>query len=89
MHLDYRKAQKLDYKPTRYNPYYALALLGPSGHIAKDKGAYSSIITAIEHLDGYPPVMRLDTMVLKISRNTVNNALEEALNREILEKDVY
>lgn len=89
LYLDYRKAQKLNYNHMRYNPNYALILFGPVGHSAKDKGGYSSIITAIEQEDGYPPVMRLGTTALKISKTTVNTALEEALTRGILEKDVY
>lgn len=89
LYLDYRKAQKLNYNHMRYNPNYALILFGPVGHSAKDKGGYSSIITAIEQKDGYPPVMRLGTTALKISKTTVNTALEEALTRGILEKDVY
>lgn len=87
MDLDYRKVQKLNYNHMRYNSNYALALFGPIGHSAKDKGKYSRIIMAMEQVDGYPPVMRLCQNDLKITKTNFQEMLTEAIRGEIIETD--
>lgn len=79
LYLDYEKAQKLNYRKMYCNSRYALILFGPIGHSARDKGDYSSIITAIEGENGYPPVIRLGTNELKVTKTGFKKALADAI----------
>lgn len=87
LHLDYEKAQKLNYRSMYCNSRYALILFGPIGHSARDKGDYSSIITAIEGENGYPPVIRLGTNELKVTKTGFKKALADAIERGYIIQD--
>ena len=69
----------------RYNPNYALVLFEPIGHSARDKGEYGRIITAMEQVDGYSPVMRLGQNDLKITKTNFQEMLTEAIRDGIIE----
>lgn len=87
LYLDYEKAQKLNYRSMYCNSRYALVLFGPIGHSARDKGDCSSIITAIEGENGYPPVIRLGTNKLKVTKTGFKKALAYAIERGYIIQD--
>lgn len=68
LYLDYEKAQKLNYRSMYCNSRYALILFGPIGHSARDKGE-----------NGYPPVIRLGTNELKVTKTGFKKALADAI----------
>lgn len=55
---------------------YRGTLMPHSGHA---KGDYSSVITALEQQEGYPPVVRMGTNGLKITKTSFRNTLESLL----------
>ena len=83
-HLDYVEASRFDYKKMQYRPEYALVMFGPVHHSEYEKGNYSSVITAIENRDGYPPVVRLGENSLKITKSGFRNALNQCLTSGML-----
>lgn len=87
LYLDYEEAQKLNYRSMYCSSRYALVLFGPIGHSARDKGGYSSIITAIEGQNGYPPVIRLGTNELKVTKTGFKKALTDAIERGYIIQD--
>lgn len=84
LHLDYDDSVKLDLRKTQWNPTYSVILVGPMPHSGTAKGEYSSVITAIECQDGYPPVRRLGTSGLKISKSDFKAKLKELLNSGLI-----
>ena len=54
-------------------------MVGPMPHSGSGKGNYSSIISALESEEGYPPVVRLGSNGLKITKSDFKMKLEEAL----------
>ena len=83
-HLDYNEASRFDYKKMQYRPEYALVMFGPVHHSGHEKGDYSSVITAIENTDGYPPVVRLGENELKITKTGFRNALSKCIEEGIV-----
>lgn len=73
--LEYEDAKKYDFRKTLYSTAYTAILVGPMGHSGKAKEDYSSIITALEQQDGYPPVYRMGFNELKISKSSFQQAL--------------
>ena len=78
--LEYEDAKKYDFGKTRYSTAYTAILVGPMGHSGKSKAEYSSIITALEQQEGYPPVYRMGFNELKISKSSFQQALIQLKN---------
>lgn len=78
--LEYEDAKKYDFGKTRYSTAYTAILVGPMGHSGKAKEDYSSIITALEQQDGYPPVYRMGSNELKITKSSFQQALIQLKN---------
>lgn len=79
LYLDYDDAKKFDFRKLQWDPSYSAVLVGPMPHSVKDKGDYSSIIAAMEKTEGYPPVFRMGTNQLKISKSGFRNMLQELI----------
>lgn len=86
-HLGYHEAKSFPFRTIRYQVKYALILVGSMGHKAEDIGDYSSAIAMMEQEDGYPPVVRLGTNGLKITKSNFREALEKALKDGIIQRD--
>lgn len=79
-YLDYKDAERLNFDRMRYQPKYSAILVGPMPHSGTAKGDYSSIISALESEQGYPPVFRLGQNGLKISKTGFKEKLQELLS---------
>ena len=78
--LDYEDAKTYDFKKTQYKyDLYACILAGPMPHKGKATGGYSSILTALESQDGYPPVERMGLDNLKISKSSFEASLRKMI----------
>ena len=82
--LDYEGAAKFNYRKTQYQPTYSLIMVGPMPHSGEAKEDYGSIISAIESEEGYPPVVRLGSQGLKITKSDFKQKLEEVLKKGII-----
>lgn len=80
--LDYYETQKYDYKKLQWAPKYSLVMVGPMPHSTAGKDHYSSAVSAMEQMEGYPPVMRLGKNELKITKSDFREKLETALKKE-------
>lgn len=80
LHLDYEDAVKFDFKKIQWQTNYSVILVGPMPHSGISKGDYASVIAAIENEDGYPPVKRLGSNTLKITKSDFRNKIIELIN---------
>lgn len=83
-HLGYDKVKMFDSRKMQWNPAYSLVLVGPMPHSGTSKGDASSVITALENTEGYPPVIRLGTNSLKISKSDFKAKLTEAMQKKLV-----
>lgn len=83
-HLGYDDAKNFQYKKMQYQPKYSLVLVGSMGHKAQNIGEHSSAISMLEQEKGYPPVIRLGRKELKITKSNFQEAIEEALKKNII-----
>ncbi len=83
-HLGYDEAKMFDGRKMQWNPAYSLILVGPMPHSGTSKGDASSVITALENTEGYPPVIRLGTNSLKISKSDFRAKLTEAMEKKLI-----
>lgn len=74
-YLDYNDAKTFDFKKIQWSDKYSCILVGQMPHSGYVKGDYSSIITALERQDGYPPVVRVGVKGLKITKSSFKDAL--------------
>ena len=79
-YLNYEDAKTFDFKKTQWSSKYSYILVGQMPHSGYSKGDYSSVITAIEREDGYPPVVRMGTSGLKITKSSFRNTLKYLLD---------
>lgn len=79
LHLEYDDAKDFNFRKMQWQPTYSLIMVGPMPHSGSGKGDYSSIISAIESEDGYPPVVRLGSNGLKITKTDFRAKLEEMM----------
>ena len=87
--LDYEDAKKYDFKKTQYRyDLYACILAGPMPHKGKATGDYSSILTALEEQDGYPPVERMGLDNLKISKSSFAASLGKMIREGYVVPDM-
>ena len=82
--LDYNAAKKYDFKKMQYNDGYCCVFVGPMPHSGKSKADHGSIITAIEQGEGYPPVIRLGSGALSITKTSFRQALSYAKEHKIV-----
>ena len=82
--IDYYDAKKYNFDKLQWNPNYCLVLFGPTPHSVASKDGFSSVITKMEYLDGFPPIMRLGLNELRITKSDFKRNLREALNRGII-----
>lgn len=80
LYLEYEDAKTFNFKKMQWQPIYSVVLAGPMPHSGKAKGEYASIISAIENEDGYPPVIRLGTNELKITKSDFKQKLRYLLD---------
>lgn len=81
MHLEYDDSKNFDFRKMQYQPTYSLIMVGPMPHSGANKSDYSSVIASIEQQPGYPPVVRLGSNELKITKSDFKAKLEEALRQ--------
>ncbi len=84
LYLEYEDAKKFNFAKTQWSPSYAIIMVGPMPHSVSDKDSYSSIIAAIENKEGYPPIIRLGTKGLKITKSDFKNKLEWAISEGLI-----
>ena len=83
-HLGYDEAKMFDGRKMQWNPAYSLVLVGPMPHSGTSKDDASSVITALENTEGYPPVIRLGSNSLKISKSDFRAKLTEAMQKKLI-----
>lgn len=83
-HTEYEDAKTFNFGKTQWNPNYSLIMVGPMPHSAESKGDYSSVISAIENGEGYPPVIRMGKNTLKITKSDFKEKLENALKDQLI-----
>lgn len=79
LYLDYNAAKTFNFRKMQYAPAYSLVLVGPMPHSGTEKGDFGSVISSIEHQSGYPPVVRLGSAGLKITKSNFRTTLKELL----------
>lgn len=85
LYLEYEDAKRFDFSKTQYKPEYALIMVGPMPHSGVSKGDSSGIITALEQRNsGYPPVVRLGSNGLKITKSSFREGLEKAIDDRLI-----
>lgn len=82
--LDYEEAEKFNYKKMQYSFNYSLIMVGPMGHSGPQKGKYGSIISSLEQEEGYPPVIRIGSNDLKITKSSFKAALVRSIEQNII-----
>lgn len=82
--LGYEEAKKYNYGKIQWKPDYAVILVGPMPHSGNAKGSYSSIITALEKEAGYPPVYRMGTNELKITKSGFKSMINYLLQSQVI-----
>lgn len=84
LHLDYEDAKNFNFRKMQWHPTYSLLMVGPMPHSGSGKGDYGSIISALEAEEGYPPVVRLGSNSLKITKSDFKSKLEEMIRLRII-----
>ena len=79
-YLEYKDIAKLKITDFKRKLKYSLIMVGPMPHSGAGKEDASSIISAMESKEGYPPVVRLGTNGLKISKSDFRNKLQESID---------
>ncbi len=86
-HLDYDEMKNMRIDNYKYKDYYCAILAGPMPHSGTGKGDFTSIITALENEEGYPPVIRMGENGLKITKSGFKKALQCLLETRRIEAD--
>lgn len=76
-YLNYEDAKTFNFRKMQWQPSYSLIMVGPMPHSGVGKGEGTSIIATLENEDGYPPVVRLGSNGLKITKSDFKAKLEE------------
>lgn len=82
--LNYNEAKSFNYTKMQYSTKYSVVLIGAVPHNVKNKGDYSSIITAMEHQEGYPPILRVGNNELKLTKSSFEIVLKSLLENKML-----
>lgn len=80
--LNYEDAKTFDFKKTQWSSKYSYILVGQMPHSGNAKGEYSSVISALESQEGYPPVVRMGTNGLKITKSSFRSTLEYLISEK-------
>lgn len=80
--LNYEDAKTYNFQKTRWSDAYSAILVGQMPHSGKAKGDFSSIISAIEEQDGYPPIYRIGLSRLKITKTAFRETLENLIQEK-------
>lgn len=78
-HLGYEDAKNYDFSKTRWQASYSLIMVGPMPHSGSAKGDSGSIIASLESQEGYPPIVRLGSNGLKITKSDFKAKLEDVI----------
>lgn len=81
-YLNFNDAKYFNFRKTQWSDSYSAILVGEMPHSGKAKGEYSSIISAIESQEGYPPVVRVGTKGLKITKASFKYTLEYLIKEQ-------
>lgn len=84
LHLGYEDAKTFNFRNLRWQPTYSLLMVGPMPHSGISKGSHSSIISALEAEEGYPPIVRLGSNGLKITKSDFKAKLAELIEKKII-----
>lgn len=84
MYLEYEDAKTFDFRKMQWQPSYSLVMVGPMPHSGISKGNWGNMITAMESEDGYPPVVRLGSNGLKITKSDFRAKLEDVIASKII-----
>lgn len=84
LHLEYEDAVKFNFRKTQFDPTYSLIMVGPMPHSGKTKDEYGSVISAIENKEGYPPVVRLGSNGLKITKSDLKAKFAECISNGLI-----
>ncbi|MDD3052697.1 MAG: hypothetical protein PHR06_16380 [Candidatus Cloacimonetes bacterium] len=82
--LDYEATKTYNFTKMQWNPDYSLVLVGPMPHSGNAKGESGSIIAALEHEAGYPPVVRLGSNQLKITKSDFKEKIGECIETKLI-----
>ena len=82
--LDYEKAKTYNFRKMQWDPNYSVVMVGPMPHSGVIKGDNGSIISALENEDGYPPVVRLGSNQLKITKSDFKDKFAECMQRKLI-----
>lgn len=83
-YTEYEDAKTFNFGKTQWNQNYSLIMVGPMPHSTESKGDYSSVISAIENEEGYPPVIRMGKNTLKITKSDFREKLENAIKDQLI-----
>lgn len=79
--LDFTETKKYPFSTLYLNEGYAAVMVGPIPHKAVDM---DDVICNLEHTRGYPPVIRLGSNELKITKSNFRLSLEDAISKKII-----
>lgn len=82
--LNYDDAKTFNFRKLQYNSNYSLIMVGSMPHSGHAKGDYSSVITALEREEGYPPVRRMGSSRLNISKSSFRSDLESLIQEKMI-----
>ena len=80
LYLDYNDAKRYHFEHIKWSPKYSAILFGPCPHSGVSKSEYGSIISSLEHEQGYPPVIRMGLEELKITKNGFERTLSKLIS---------
>lgn len=84
LYLNYKDAKTFDFHNMQWDPKYSVLMVGPMPHSGSSKGDHRSIISALESEEGYPPVVRLGSNGLKITKSDFKTKLIEMIKKRII-----
>jgi hypothetical protein len=84
-HLDYKDAKKADFERYRNNSDYCAIFIGAIPHSCKSKGDYGSVLSMLQHEQGFPAVIELrdSTGKLKLSTSTLQVGIANLWSQEV------
>lgn len=84
LYLNYEDGKKYDFRHIQYNPNYSVIIVGPMPHSGVSKGQYSSVIEMLKNEDGYPPIVKLGSNELKITKSSFRETIKDLKNDYII-----
>lgn len=82
--LDYNDAKTFDFRKTQWSSKYSAILVGEMPHSGHAKEECGSIISALEQKEGYPPVLRVGTSGINITKSSFRDALNQLIEKHIV-----